>query len=124
MKICNSSLSKHVEGGHILNKETIPFKDKSMNIAGCGCLLGLLIGFILVVAMVFSGSMIRNLKGILILIPLLGLFCGSVPMLVLSPDKEWRVGAGCICYPLLIYMILAASLDRGRIAWEWIAPLP
>ncbi|AVM44057.1 hypothetical protein HF882_17415 [Victivallis vadensis] len=96
-------------------------EDKSMNIAGCGCLLGLLIGFILVVAMVFSGSMIRNLKGILILIPLLGLFCGSVPMMVLSPDKGLRVGAGCICYPLLIYMILAVSLDRGRIAWGWIA---
>ena len=93
-------------------------EDKSMNIAGCGCLLGLFIGFILFVALIFSGSMVRGFAGVLILIPLLGLFCGSVPMTILSPDKGLRFGAGCICYPLLIFVILGMSFDRHRIAWE------
>ena len=62
-----------------------------MNIASCGYLLGLLIGFILVMAMLFSGSMIRNCKGIPI--PPLDLLCGDVPMMVLSPYKGLRGGA-------------------------------
>ncbi len=121
MRINTSNSSKLLEEGRITHTKILNKKQKSTRIAGCWCCLGIILGILYALIVIFSGTRMRDPRGFLLLIPLFGLFCGSIPMTVLSPDKGLRIGAGCICYPLLIYMILAASLDRGRIAWEWIA---
>lgn len=96
-------------------------RDKSLRIAGCGCLIGIFLGILSAAASVFGGA--RDPRAFLLLIPLLGLFCASIPMTFLSPDKGLRIGAGCICYPpLLLGTILTAMFRESRpVAWGGLA---
>ena len=74
---------------------------KTEKAAGCGCLIGILLGVVYAVMTMFSG-MRGNPAIFLIIIPLFGIFGASIPMSIFSPDKSIRRGSGCICYPVLI----------------------
>lgn len=95
-------------------------KDRVNAIAGCGCLLGCLVAIVFTIIGIASGDRMRNPIPLLILIPLFGLFCGSIPMTLFSPDKDLRRGAGCLCYSLIGFVSIASLLDvnsRSTMAW-------
>ena len=90
---------------------------KTEKAAGCGCLIGILLGVVYAVMTMFSG-MRGNPAIFLIIIPLFGIFGASIPMSIFSPDKSIRRGSGCICYPVLIIVgIIAFCNDAMPIFW-------
>lgn len=60
---------------------------KTEKAAGCGCLIGLLLGVVYAVMTMFSG-MRGNPVIFLIIIPIFGIFGASIPMSIFSPDKS------------------------------------
>lgn len=94
-------------------------KDKEEQIAGCGCLFGVVTGIVFAVATIFSGDL-KDPRAFLILIPLFALFCWSIPMTLFSSDRSLRVGTGCICYPVLIITFLVVYQEGGcePVAWS------
>ncbi len=76
--------------------------------ASCfGCLLGLVVGFVLIVFMIVNGAMTGGSGGgglaiLPAIIILFGVFFGCIPMAAFGQDKNLRFASGCICYPLLI----------------------
>ena len=84
---------------------------KTDKAAGCGCLIGLLLGVVYAVMTMFSG-MRGNPVIFLIIIPIFGIFGASIPMSIFSPDKSIRRGSGCICYPVLTIIGIIAFCNR------------
>lgn len=85
---------------------------KTEKTAGCGCLIGLAIGVVLSLLAMLGGNM-RDPRPLLIFIPLVGLFCASIPLAIFSPEKGVRGCAGCICYPIFIIVALVAFFNRA-----------
>ena len=92
---------------------------KVNTIAGCGCLLGCLAAIVFTIIGIASGDRIRDPRPLLVLIPLFGLFCGSIPMTLFSPDKDLRRGAGCLCYSVIGLVCIVSLFDTGSrpVAW-------
>lgn len=85
---------------------------KTEKAAGCGCFIGLAIGVVLSLLAIIGGNM-RDPRPLLFFIPLLGLFCASIPLAIFTPEKGVRGCAGCICYPIFIIVALAAFFNNA-----------
>lgn len=92
---------------------------KVNTIAGCGCLLGCLAAVVSVIIGIASGGRMRDPRPLLVLIPLFGLFCGSIPMTLFSPDKDLRRGAGCLCYSGIGFVCIVSLFDADSRSVTW-----
>ena len=61
----------------------------------------------------------RDPRPLLILIPLFGLFCGSIPMTLFSSDRDMRWGAGCLCYSVLGLVSIVSLFDAESRSVAW-----
>lgn len=97
-------------------------KDKAERVAGCGCLFGVIAGIGFALATILSGDL-KDPRALLLLIPLVALFCWSIPMTLFSSDRSLRIGTGCICYPVLIITFLVVYQEGGcePVAWSLFA---
>lgn len=94
-------------------------KDRVNSIACCGCLLGCLAAIVFTITGLASGWRMRDPRPLLILIPLFGLFCGSIPMTLFSSDRDMRWGAGCLCYSVLGLVSIVSLFDAESRSVAW-----
>ncbi|MGN0869937.1 MAG: hypothetical protein ACI4UV_02000 [Victivallales bacterium] len=93
-------------------------KDKAERVAGYGCLFGVIAGIGFALATILSGDL-KDPRALLLLIPLVALFCWSIPMTLFSSDRSLRIGTGCICYPVLGLVSIVSLFDAESRSVAW-----